>query len=988
MAATIQTIHKPTRARALDTSGNNNHGQIYSGRALEFDGVSDYLDLGTSVVGLNEFAEGTPYTWSVWINFASFGGGKNWFMGHSSSHPNVLAETSGRLVFRESGSNASYFYLSSGNLDANTWYRLTVTADTLNNMKLYLNGVLDYTLSEGDSPYSGSGTFGVSGSNLGTGFIMTRLGSGYSNNAYPLDGKMSNFQIWDAAWSASDVLYDYLNPEQLALNRGGTSLTESNLKAWYPMQDGHRGQQSFILDGSNTGLGDEMIVDGDFPNGDNWTLEADWSISGGKAHVDCSGVTRSLSKPSFPVTSGKTYIMSLDVSNYVTGTLQIQFDGQIIGSTSSDGNWYAYVTSTITNPTLLLYALGSGGGTELSVANVSLKPVNAKNHATTVFLGDELITNGDFGSSYDWNTGAGTPDTAEVTGGQLHIVDDDDENMAVYHDAISVVAGRNYYWSIQVYKNDVARLLTFGFTTTTDVTSTNSICTGTTSAAINYNSGALETHTGTFTCDTSGSIYPKIIFNNAAYSREVYADNLSLKEVGTATGWTDADQQLDIPQTALQSYNQLAWFDGEDNDAIATVSAVTGTNSFSFSAWVNLNLESGESNGFARHGGGYETATPGWTMSTNSAGAPFLQFGTADTVVHNGAIANATALSEDRWYHVVGTFSRSGNFTFYTNGSINGDTVDLSGQSDDSISNGTTLNIGAVGTTGTNYPLGGCITEVSYWSVALSSAEVQELYNDGKALNALDHSNSNLMHYWRNNGLASWQDLANSSVTTYNAAPDATETLLIPAGVDGSRDNQGFLMNRQKDTNALNLTGGDYVDTLTIFQSTFRDSFTISFWCKPSDGQPSVYEILFGSENSSSEDKLFLTLGTDGKLDWIYESNNIQAFAESASAVFSNGAADWTHIACVADNTAETLYLYKDGSLVSLDGTNDGGFDTNSVVMSNFTTVDELFIGARDANGTAGSLFTGEIDDFVIYSDALTLAEIKRNYNAGKRSHR
>ena len=41
MAAIIQTIQKPTRARALDTSGNNNHGQIYSGRALEFDGVND-----------------------------------------------------------------------------------------------------------------------------------------------------------------------------------------------------------------------------------------------------------------------------------------------------------------------------------------------------------------------------------------------------------------------------------------------------------------------------------------------------------------------------------------------------------------------------------------------------------------------------------------------------------------------------------------------------------------------------------------------------------------------------------------------------------------------------------------------------------------------------------------------------------------------------------------------------------------------------------
>ena len=43
MAATIQKILKPTKYRAVDTSGNNNHGQIYSGRALEFDGVSDFL---------------------------------------------------------------------------------------------------------------------------------------------------------------------------------------------------------------------------------------------------------------------------------------------------------------------------------------------------------------------------------------------------------------------------------------------------------------------------------------------------------------------------------------------------------------------------------------------------------------------------------------------------------------------------------------------------------------------------------------------------------------------------------------------------------------------------------------------------------------------------------------------------------------------------------------------------------------------------------
>lgn len=43
MAATITQNSKPLRPRALDTSGNNNHGTSYTGQGLEFDGVADYV---------------------------------------------------------------------------------------------------------------------------------------------------------------------------------------------------------------------------------------------------------------------------------------------------------------------------------------------------------------------------------------------------------------------------------------------------------------------------------------------------------------------------------------------------------------------------------------------------------------------------------------------------------------------------------------------------------------------------------------------------------------------------------------------------------------------------------------------------------------------------------------------------------------------------------------------------------------------------------
>ena len=48
-----------------------------------------------------------------------------------------------------------------------------------------------------------------------------------------------------------------------------------------------------------------------------------------------------------------------------------------------------------------------------------------------------------------------------------------------------------------------------------------------------------------------------------------------------------------------------------------------------------------------------------------------------------------------------------------------------------------------------------------------------------------------------------------SSVELNITPTNVTETILIPAGVDASRDNQGFLMNRQKDTNSLNLARTD-----------------------------------------------------------------------------------------------------------------------------------------------------------------------------------
>ena len=312
MAAIIQTIEKPTRARALDTSGNNNHGQIYSGRALEFDGVTDYLNAGTGVdLGTGDF------TISAWVYLNAIGADENLFYKKqdSSNRWYFVINSSGKLVFwSRQGGSTKIEDGGSTTFIANTWYRVVVSADRDSFIKLYINGVLDGTGSGDTDTIDNTGALAIGLNGTAGGTYM--------------DGMMSDAQIWDAAWTADDVLYDYNNPEQLALNRGGTSLTSSNLKLWYPMNDGHRGQQSYILDAANTGLSDSILSNGDFSNSTTgWTF------------VDCSGTVGTY--------FGENNVCQIEVDSANTVYMH-QNDITIVGVTYKFSFDY-YIPSTNTN---------------------------------------------------------------------------------------------------------------------------------------------------------------------------------------------------------------------------------------------------------------------------------------------------------------------------------------------------------------------------------------------------------------------------------------------------------------------------------------------------------------------------------------------------------------------------------------------------------------------------------------------------------------
>lgn len=178
----------------------------------------------------------------------------------------------------------------------------------------------------------------------------------------------------------------------------------------------------------------------------------------------------------------------------------------------------------------------------------------------------------------------------------------------------------------------------------------------------------------------------------------------------------------------------------------------------------------------------------------------------------------------------------------------------------------------------------------------------------------------------------------------------------------------------------------DYIDTNTTFQSVFRGSFSISLWIKPDDGLPAAPEHYIGSNNAADEDEVYFgTLGITGKITFSYKSNGNEGIARTGQ-VFVNDQETQHNIVAVADSTvggAGGLKIYFDGVELPLVDPNDG--DTSGVTFGDFTTSDNIFIGAQNIDGTPTDYFNGLIGEVMIYKKALTATEIKGLYRQTKR---
>ena len=354
------TNNKPFNPRGNDQSPlAYNKAAIYSGKALDFDGVNDNVEVADNAsldftTAMSAFCYARVDSTSLTGDyiFAKYDYGTNnrsWFILQDNKNFKIVISKNGT-----SGASDTKEYYAEAFQSNSEYYFIGFTFES-NVLKLYLNGQEITATKANDAEvnaiYSGSAKLSIGSSQLN--------GSG----ANFFDGKVANPRAFNTALTAAQIADLYNFPEKIV----PTGVANTALKLWLPMQEG---AGTTAYNGAPDALGSEVVTNGDFATDSNWTKGTGWTISGGKANA--SSATSDLIQ-SISFTLGKTYRLTYTISNYSAGSVRTFIGAYVAGITrNSNGTFTDLLTPTNASSNSLLYIVGLSGFVG-SIDNVSVQ---------------------------------------------------------------------------------------------------------------------------------------------------------------------------------------------------------------------------------------------------------------------------------------------------------------------------------------------------------------------------------------------------------------------------------------------------------------------------------------------------------------------------------------------------------------------------------------------------------------------------------------
>tara|TARA_R110002020_G_scaffold41605_4_gene122592 strand:- start:2545 stop:5331 length:2787 start_codon:yes stop_codon:yes gene_type:complete len=174
-----------------DSSANNNNGVLYSGKALSFDGSADKIDFGNPGYSMKTVA--------FWINVADVTSNTEQLMEFQTS--NGISSINGTITTAGTWTGeVIYVDGDTGTtITAGTWHRVVLTTTAT----ITVN---DFVVGFDDSNYG--------------------------------DFDIADLQIYDKVWTASDVTYDYNNPDKDVFDNSNSAIITTDCLALYRLNEG------------------------------------------------------------------------------------------------------------------------------------------------------------------------------------------------------------------------------------------------------------------------------------------------------------------------------------------------------------------------------------------------------------------------------------------------------------------------------------------------------------------------------------------------------------------------------------------------------------------------------------------------------------------------------------------------------------------------------------------------------------------------------
>lgn len=940
MATTITTSQ--TASTLPQKKGDPpNFGTVKSGRALAFDGVVDILEDSSTY----SFENKSSITIACWVNIDAYANNDyiislpDIVSGHNGV--DIRLNASGNILFHINthSANGTVTYTSG---ITGKWYRAVLTYDGTN-----LKGYLDGSLVGTTAVALGSGIEHASGK-LCIGSFSSSL-SGYN-----FAGKLSDLQIWDTAWTLSDVQNDYRHPEMLAYNFSSTSLTESNLKVWYPMTEGNpESPQTTIFDGSPKVLGSELITNGGFDTNSNWTA-TNFTIADGVATTSTSGAEL---HQNLAISSEDTIKIVAEIKNYTSGSVRFYTGHGDDNSASFSGNGVYTHYLKANNAKVFFYSDSFVG----SLDNVSVKKVQRGNHAKSFFYGDEMITdakNREFTGGHDWGVydpESGGSVTVGLRGGKLEVVTS--ANAEKEGAVLAVPEKLNTALVVgKTYRVTASLDSTAGATTPTIICSlgglvaTDSKTISTTEAS--YDFDIIPTN-------TTGDL---MFYTDSGTATTFTIEDVTVREVGLSnTGHVEGQETIFQPAFVGQSRKKVFGHTATYADFTDITNINDGK---SISLWFNPQ----------------DNLTKGLLIGTHTTQSNICL--TDSTSIQMEDDANTITLdwtvptmSVGNWYHLVIVFNDNDGYSLYMNGSF------ISTQDNDSFSGIDIDRIGGGSGGGINN-FNGIIDEISYWTKELTLADVQEMYNDGVPLDLLTHSStSDLDNYWRNNNLhtdGKWKDLKGSNHVTFNATNDYE--IVLPEGTTSGRDINGFFLTHPN-KNYLSLDGqGAYLDIAhsSVFNFANDIDFTIEFWTKVNNINDNFVFIEKVNAYYGLGFAVYMNDAGSNQFNFIPHIEDASNTASGNSSTARN-CHTWYYYCATFDRSGNvTNYVGDSSTAPSADGTTD-----ISGVNATINNTEKIQLGRWTT-----SYSDIMIDDVRIYNRLLSTSEIKKNWRHGSGKHK